>query len=207
MKTIDLNDWDRTTLYLFFKRMDFPQYNICTNIDITNFYKKTKEQGISFYYAMVYAAMNALNQVENFKYRIHGDQVVLYDTIHPSFTDMSKGSEMFKMVNVDMKDSITEFVENASKKSKEQTDFISPEEEKRDDMAYITCLPWVTFTQLTHTMSLNKEDAVPRLSWGKYFDADGKRLLPFSVQAHHSFVDGIHIGRYIDALQKYLDEY
>jgi len=111
------------------------------------------------------------------------------------------------MVNVEMTDSIMDFAAKAAKKSNEQSDFISQDEERRDDMAYITCLPWVTFTQLTHTMTLNNEDAVPRLSWGKYFDDNGKRLLPFSVQAHHSFVDGIHIGRYIDILQIFLDEY
>jgi len=27
-----------------------------------------------------------------------------------------------------------------------------------------------------------------------------------SVQAHHSFVDGIHIGQFVDKLQKYLNE-
>ncbi len=31
--------------------------------------------------------------------------------------------------------------------------------------------------------------------------------MPISVQAHHSFVDGIHIGKFVDVLQKYMDEY
>ena len=30
-------------------------------------------------------------------------------------------------------------------------------------------------------------------------------LLPFSVQVHHSFVDGLHIGRLAERLQSYLD--
>lgn len=29
--------------------------------------------------------------------------------------------------------------------------------------------------------------------------------MPVSVQTHHSFVDGIHIGRFADVLQAYLD--
>jgi len=48
---------------------------------------------------------------------------------------------------------------------------------------------------------------VPRLAWGKYFEENGKILLPFSVQAHHSFVDGIHMGKYYECLQKYLNEF
>lgn len=27
------------------------------------------------------------------------------------------------------------------------------------------------------------------------------------IQAHHSFVDGIHIGQFVDVLQKFFDEY
>ena len=30
--------------------------------------------------------------------------------------------------------------------------------------------------------------------------------MPVSVQAHHSFVDGIHIGQFVDKLQKYPNE-
>lgn len=30
--------------------------------------------------------------------------------------------------------------------------------------------------------------------------------MPVSVQAHHSFVDGTHIGQFVDKLQKYLNE-
>ncbi len=77
--------------------------------------------------------------------------------------------------------------------------------EGREDLIYITCIPWVSFTNLSHTVSLNKDDSIPRFAWGKYFEENGRILMPFSVQAHHSFVDGIHMGRYYDILQKYLD--
>ena len=30
-------------------------------------------------------------------------------------------------------------------------------------------------------------------------------MLPFSVQVHHSFVDGVHIGKLAENLQRYLD--
>lgn len=36
-------------------------------------------------------------------------------------------------------------------------------------------------------------------------EKDGRVIMPVSVQAHHSFVDGIHIGKFVDKLQKYLN--
>ncbi len=208
MEIINLDTWERTTHYKFFKRMDYPHYNICVNIDITNFLANTKEKKIPFYYAMIYAATYALNQVEEFRYRIRGEQVVLHNMIHPSFTDMSDGTDLFKMVTVYMEKSISDFTKKAKEKSDNQTDyFIIRDVEGRDDLTYITCIPWVSFTHLSHTISFNKDDSIPRLAWGKHFKEGDKILLPFSVQAHHSFVDGIHMGRYIDCLQEYLDEF
>lgn len=208
MEIINLDSWERTTHYKFFKRMDYPQYNICVNIDITNFLAKIEENEIPFYYAMIYAATYALNQVKEFRYRIRGEQVILHDIIHPSFTDMSDGTDLFKMVTVNMEKSILDFTRKAKEKSQNQTDYFVIEDiEGRDDLTYITCIPWVSFTHLSHTISFNKDDSVPRLAWGKYFKESDRLLLPFSVQAHHSFVDGIYMGKYIDCLQEYLNDY
>ncbi|PKM77241.1 MAG: chloramphenicol acetyltransferase [Firmicutes bacterium HGW-Firmicutes-15] len=208
MEIINFDTWERTTHYKFFKRMDYPHFNMCVNIDITNFLAKTNEKKITFYYAMIYAATYALNQVEEFRYRIKGEQVVLHNIIHPSFTDMSDGTDLFKMVTVYMEKSILDFTKKAKEKSNDQVDyFVIKDVEGRDDLTYITCIPWVSFTHLSHTISFNKDDSIPRLAWGKYFKEGDKLLLPFSVQAHHSFVDGIHMGKYIDCLQEYLNEF
>ena len=31
-------------------------------------------------------------------------------------------------------------------------------------------------------------------------------MIPISVQAHHSFVDGLHIGQFVEQLQQFLNE-
>ena len=30
-------------------------------------------------------------------------------------------------------------------------------------------------------------------------------MIPISVQAHHSFVDGIHVGQFVNGLQEYFN--
>ncbi len=39
---------------------------------------------------MIYAATYAINQVREFRYRIVGDKVILFDSIHPAFLDMMR---------------------------------------------------------------------------------------------------------------------
>jgi chloramphenicol O-acetyltransferase type A len=75
LKIIDLDTWERRTHFYFFKRMDYPHYNISVNIGISKFLARIRERGYRFFYAMVYAATYALNQVEEFRYRIRGEQV------------------------------------------------------------------------------------------------------------------------------------
>lgn len=207
MKIIDLNTWERTTHYNFFRRMDYPHHNMCINIDISNFLAKIRKKHIPFYYAMIYAATQCMNQVEQFRYRIRDEQVVLHEVIHPAFSEIAEGSDLFKMVTVELEGPIELFAQRAREKSNNQKDyFVFEDIEGRDDLIFITCVPWLSFTQLSHTISFNKDDSFPRLAWGKHFMNNGKTLMPFSVQAHHSFVDGVHVARYVECLQEYLDQ-
>lgn len=53
---------------------------------------------------------------------------------------------------------------------------------------------------------MSKEDSIPRISFGKYFYQDDKVLLPYSIQVNHMLLDGIHVGKYMERLQEFLDE-
>jgi chloramphenicol O-acetyltransferase type A len=37
---------------------------------------------------------------------------------------------------------------------------------------------------------------------GKYYEQDGKVLLPLAVQVHHSVCDGFHVARMFNELQE-----
>lgn len=207
MKYIDIENWKRKEHYQFFSQMDYPQYNICSNLDVTRFVRYVKENKLSFYYSMIYASSFVINQIDEFKYRIRDGKVVLHETIHPSFTDLQPGNELFKFLLVEMEDSLPEFVEKTITKSHQQTTYFPMNEiGNRDDLVLITCVPWISFTHISHTIKLDKEEAMPRVSWGKYFKERERILLPFSVQVNHAFVDGMHIGKYIEQLQKFIDE-
>ena len=54
-----------------------------------------------------------------------------------------------------------------------------------------------------HTNSGKKDNATPLFDWGKYYEKNGRIMIPISVQVHHSFVDGMHVGQFVDRLQMY----
>ena len=118
---------------------------------------------------------------------------------------MKKGTELFKAVNVPMQDSMEEYVALAKKTEENQTAYFTGP--MGNDIYQFSPFPWVSYRHISHTDSGNKDNATPLFDWGKFYEKDGKILLPFSVQVHHSFVDGIHIGKLAELLQNYLSDF
>ena len=77
------------------------------------------------------------------------------------------------------------------------------DEEHRDDYLFLSSFPWVSFTGFQHAMSYHPHDSVPRITWGKFIQEQGRIKMPLSVQAHHGVVDGQHIGSYFQQMEKW----
>lgn len=208
MKKISIDSWNRKQTYMFFKDIDVPRFAITVDVEITGFLKYVKDNHLSFYLSLMYLIMNEMNGIENFRYRIIDKEVYLFDQIHPSFTDSVKGTDLFKMVTCNLEDDIFSFVEKAKQKSLDQGDtFVDLESENRFDTVYVTSFPWAKYTQVTHAHQLDKEFSVPQLVWGKYENENGKIKIPLSIEVHHALVDGLHVGRLIQNIQKKLNTY
>ena len=86
-------------------------------MDVTNLHAYTKQRGLSFYYALVYLATNAVNAVENFRYTMRDGEVYLLDERIPSFTDLKPGSEDFHIVTLPQEETLEQFCAAAKARS------------------------------------------------------------------------------------------
>lgn len=204
-KIIDEKTWKRATHCAVFRNCIEPAFCITLELDITNFLKKVKEQKYSFTMSMIYAVSKCANEIEEFRYRFVDGKVVLFDKIDTAFTYLNKETELFKVVNVPMTDTIEEYAAMAAQAANEQQEYFTST--LGNDVFQFSPMPWVSYTHISHTNSGKKDNSTPLFDWGKFFERDGKMILPFSVQAHHSFVDGLHIGKLADKLQKFLNDY
>lgn len=204
-KIIDQSNWNRATHCMVFRNSIEPAFCVTFEVDITNFLKKIKQQNFSFTISMVYAVCKCANEIEEFRYRFLDGNIVLFDKIDTAFTYLNTDSELFKVVNVPIKDNIYEYVRLAEKTAREQKEYFTGP--LGNDIFQCSPMPWITYTHISHTNSGNKDNATPLFDWGKFYEKDGHIVMPLSVQAHHSFVDGIHIGKFAKVLQKFLDVY
>lgn len=204
MRFIDLETWDRVMHYQVFRNCPQPQYCVTFDLDITHFLPKIKEKGYSFTFALIYAVTKCANQIEEFRCRFVDGKPAIFETINTSFTYLKKGTELFKVVNVPMQNSMDEYVALARQTEENQTEFFTASA-MGNDIYQFSPFPWVSYSHISHTDSGKKDNATPLFDWGKFYEKDQRILLPFSVQVHHSFVDGVHIGRLAEGLQGYLD--
>ena len=73
-----------------------------------------------------------------------------------------------------------------------------------ESMYFISTLPWLHYTELIQPVG-GGDDSNPRITWGKFQkDFQGREQLPVTLLAHHGLVDGIHIARFFENLEKQL---
>ena len=202
-RVIDESTWKRAAHCAVFRNCVEPSFCVTFDLDVTKFYREIKKKGSSFTFALIYIVTECANQIEEFRYRFLDGKVVLFDKIDTAFTYLDKQTELFKVVNMPFEGSIEEYCQAARQKAEAQKEYFTGP--LGNDVFQFSPMPWVTYRHISHTNSGKKDNATPLFDWGKFYEKDGRLLLPFSVQVHHSFVDGVHIGKLVEKLQEKLN--
>lgn len=199
MTVIDRATWPREGHYRFFAPMSHPFYALTFPVDVTALRGYVKAHGLSFYATLVFLVTKAMEDVEEFRLRDRNGVIVRHDTLVPSFTDLRPGSDLFHIVTLEAGDDLEGFCRRAKAASAAQTEFVN-DAPWGDRMIYFTCLPWFPITGLTNERDADPSDTIPRVSWGKWEERDGRTVLNLSLELNHRLLDGVHVGQFYAAL-------
>ena len=204
MRKVEIQAWSRREHFELFNTFNHPHFNLCANVDLTGFHPYIKEHGLSFTAAIIYVISRAANAIPEFRYRMRDDEIVEHETVSPSVTILVENG-LFSFCTIDYSPDFAEFAARAARLIAAVKDHPTLKDPPgRDDLLFMTAIPWVSFTSFTHPMKLHPADTIPRFAWGKYF-AEGEFLkMPLSVQGHHALMDGIHMGKFYTAVQDLL---
>ncbi len=205
MKEIDMANWSRKEIFEFFSHTSKPFFSVTFRQDVSPVHRFAKANGLSFYYCMIWLVTKALNRVEAFRYTFSDGKVLLLDRREPSFTDMKADAEFFHICTMNIHGDIVEFCAEAKAASKNQSCFINYSDE-RANLVYLSCLPWLDITGLTNEGELDRDDCIPRISWGRFVPEGDRLMLGISVEANHRFIDGADIGKFSAELDKLMAE-
>ena len=202
-KIIDQAKWPRREQFELFKTFGSPYFSITADVDITT-YRHALPKGGPFTIGLVYALASAANAVPAFRQRIRGDDVIEFDTVHPSIIVLNE-DEAFRFCAFPFAKDYAEFAEDAPARMERARAAVSMfDYQDQDDFLFLTGLPWISFTGVMHAAPTQAPDSVPRIAWGKYRDVAGRIMLPLNVQVHHALVDGIHVGRFYAKVEEIL---
>jgi len=206
MKIIQLTNHHQKKHFDHFIKMDQPHFNLVANVDITDFLSIIKSKKWPFTPSMVYVLARIANEIPVFKRRIRGKKIIEHSSVQPSFSVPTDVSEVFSFCTVTYDVNPAVFIENAlAEIERMKTNPIFEDEDGRDDFLFMSAIPWVSFTSMMHPMHYSPVDSVPRITWGKYFEQNGRIMMPLGVQAHHALVDGSDMGAYFMKVQALLD--
>jgi chloramphenicol O-acetyltransferase type A len=207
VKRIQFDDPHRRKHFDFFRRMDQPHFSITANVDVTELRRQLRTHDLKLTPVIVYCLARAANQIPELRRRIRGDEIVEHEVVHPSFAVKTARSDVFSFCEVPFRADLFDFAADAAVRMEAMS--ISPsleDEPGRDDYLFMSAIPWVSFTAITHARHYHPVDSVTRLAWGKIFTAQERALMPLSIQAHHAVVDGQHLGRFFEQVQPLLDD-
>ncbi len=205
-RVIDVATWSRREAFDLFRGLRFPYLSLTADIDASTLRRIHRRRGFSFTVGLAYAIGKAANDVPALRRRLRGEAVVEYEEVDPSITVLADG-ETFRFATLPFdRDFRTFAAEAAGRIERARTAATLWSEPDRDDLLFMTALPWVSFTGLVHPAPLDPPDSVPRIAWGR-FRAKGRRIvLPLNVQAHHALVDGIDVGRFFEKVEEAADQ-
>ena len=219
---INRSSWPRRHHLAFFETFAQPHFSITSEVDATAMLRVLAPSTYKPFAALLYATSRACNEEESFRLRLRWSgsepaELVLHDVVHPSFTARVDPVEpaapgcdlpLFSYASARFGVSFSEFVERvraASEATRHDPDLLARAAVDRDDQIFVSSIPWMSFTAVSHAMHAPRRDCTPRVMWGR-IEARGERaVLSVSVQVHHGLVDGGHVARWFRRLQAHLD--
>ena len=210
MKEIDVKKWHRYKQYKWFNTFMDATYGMNVELDVTDLVKYTKENNKSFFVCFLYILLKGLNSVDEMRIRYVDGKVVMFDDINPAYTVMTEANTFENVTSKNYPDFKTFYektkqdVENAKHQKKVKESY---NEGRGFDEYYITCVPWINFSGLTHPIPFDKaSQVVPRVCFGKYHLENNRYKMMLNITVSHEFVDGYPLSQVFINTQKYLDE-
>ncbi len=191
---IDVETWPRKDAYRLFSRGYLPYFSVTTPLDVTELRRFTKKEGLSFYRAMVYIVSRAMNELEPFRLRIRKDGIAVCETVSPSYTTAGRdGAFGISDVEYLPGETMADFCRRALEKEAGQREQMVVQDDVRDDLIFISSVPWFVTTSVLQEQPTNPDDSFPRVLWDRVHEEKGRQLVNFTAQLNHRLLDGSHV--------------
>lgn len=202
-KKISMDTYARKDHYAYFSQMGYPYAGVTVNVEITDWLSVVRARKLPFFHSFLYAAEAAANSVPQFRQRIGENGPIEYESCRSSYT-VALDDGTYCYCTLDTQQPFEEFLIYAADEQEKAVNKAGIDDgEDAQELFFISSLPWLTYANLIQPVPV-PADSNPRITWGRYFQMERKMWIPVSVLCHHALVDGIHLHRFYQQLEKQL---
>ena len=203
MKYLD-DSWERNEHFSFFQSRKNPCFSVSFSANVANVCVFRKQHGFRFTDCIYFSALLAANRVEGFRQRIVHLRPVEFDSIDAAFTYIPQGRTLHCNCVAKFDNKFSAFSSNisAARASADQNPTLCPAGGDAQSLIYFSCVPDIPILAATNPWGDPWVDSVPRFLFGK-MDCSGN--ITVSIEALHSFIDGIHLAEFYKLFTQILE--
>lgn len=207
---LDLRAWERGETFYYFARMAPTGYSLTVNMDATETRRALHAEGYKFFPAYLWLVTKTLSRQREFMIAERDGQVGYYNILTPLYATFHEDEKTFSLMWTEYDDDFSAFHAEYLRGQTEcgrNHGILARKGETPPPNAYtVSCLPWVSFEHFSVQSYENKPYYFPSIEAGKFFERDGKTLMPLSITCHHAATDGWHVAKFLEELQEQMNE-
>lgn len=207
---IDTKKWKRNQIFYYFTQMAPTGYSITVDLDITILKNTLKAVNKKFFPAYLYLVTRNLNKQEEFKMAVVEDKLGYWDSLTPMYTSFHEDDKTISLMWTEYKEDFEvfykDYLDNQSQFANNHGILSQPHIQPPANCYTVSCVPWITFKHFTIHSYENKPYYFPTVEAGKFYEQNGKLMLPLSITLHHATTDGYHVKVFLEELQNEMNE-
>lgn len=203
-KKFDINSWNRKEHFEHYRNLQC-LFTLTSEIEISIFLEYLKNNKYKFYSSIIYLISKLVNSTLEFKMSIKNNEIIIWDTLHPSYTIFNQKEEIFSAIWTQYNNDKGIFFKEFEKDNNNYKNFKSlfPKSKMPENHFNISCIPWINYSGFSLHLPELKDYFQPIITIGKYNKKESNTILPLTIQVHHSVCDGFHIAKFINRLQEW----
>ncbi|MDO4989893.1 MAG: CatA-like O-acetyltransferase, family 2 [Eubacteriales bacterium] len=203
-REIDPKATTRAAAYALWMKAPNPMVTFFKTLDITNLVRVGKKKGLKFNMLLCWCIGKAAASVEEFYLLPVGDKLMQYDSLAVNTIVKNRLRELSSCDNL-FSENLDGFNRDYLRYTKELAESCANRDLSDECMVIGTSA--IIDTELDGAVGMNSGlFNNPFLIWGRYRKRLFRYTLPVSFQFHHTQMDGAHAGRFLENLQKEIND-
>ena len=197
-------DTSRAAAYELWMNAPNPMVTFFKTLDVTNLVQISRKQHLKFNMLLDYCIGKAASSVKEFYLLPVGDKLIQYDTIAVNTIVKNRYGEVSSCDTL-YRDDLNQFNLDYLTHTAQTAQTAQDWDLSADSMVIGTSA--IVETEIDGVVGMNSGIFNnPFVFWGKYRKKLFRFYLPISFQFHHTQMDGAHAGRFLENLQREINQ-